>query len=460
MTVAAEWMTTSLAARAARPSSSRPRPSCPTSPAHGPDPAGHLGGEAVAELGAEAVEAVVPDDLAGQSGRGIGPPARADQTMTSASGTQRRMRSTSAVPRNPVAPVTKKRLARRSRPMGTGIVYHPVAESVYHLVSETRQALPAGPVPGPGRVRAPAVRRAVARRRRDRRAAARASAGRRPPSTSDRILDAALASFATRGYDATSLDALAKGLEMTKQTILYWFPSKDAVLEAVIARSAADLSDALETALRSAGAGWVRVEAVVRSVFRLAARRPELLGSAAGGIEAGPPAATQMTLALEPLVRRASSFLEAEMDAGTCAGTTPPAPPGHLLHGDRHGHRGRGAAGLGRGAHRPLAGAPAQPTCWRCCARRWSSPKASRPRGLSGWRVGRSAPIRPASPLLAGCRLGRVALVGRRGLAVGGLAVRRSPPACAPGGEGGSRLLWPPSWRWACRTSGSGRPAA
>src|SRR5579862_5629480 len=80
-------------------------------------------------------------------------------------------------------------------------------------------------------------------------------------STSERILNAALISFAARGYDATSLDALAKGLELTKQSILYWFPSKDAVLEAVITRSAADLSDALETALCRAGPGWVRVEA-------------------------------------------------------------------------------------------------------------------------------------------------------------------------------------------------------
>jgi len=74
-----------------------------------------------------------------------------------------------------------------------------------------------------------------------------------PPTTSDRILDAALASFAARGYEATSLDALAKGLELTKQSILYWFPSKDAVLEAVIARSATDLSHALESALQPAG---------------------------------------------------------------------------------------------------------------------------------------------------------------------------------------------------------------
>jgi AcrR family transcriptional regulator len=135
-------------------------------------------------------------------------------------------------------------------------------------------------------------------------------------STKDRILDAALTSFASRGYEATSLDAVAKGLEVTKQTILYWFPSKDVLLEAVIARSAADLSAALETALRHAGAGWDRIEAVVRSVFRLAARQPELLGLLREVGRLGPPAATQMTLALEPLVQRASAFLEAEMDAG------------------------------------------------------------------------------------------------------------------------------------------------
>ena len=126
-----------------------------------------------------------------------------------------------------------------------------------------------------------------------------------------------MASFASRGYEATSLDSVAKGLELTKQTILYWFPSKDALLEAVIARSAEELSGALESALAGAGQGWGRVEAVVRSVFRLASRRPELLGLLREVGRLGPPAATQMTLALDPLVQRASVFLEAEMDAGT-----------------------------------------------------------------------------------------------------------------------------------------------
>jgi TetR/AcrR family transcriptional regulator len=135
-------------------------------------------------------------------------------------------------------------------------------------------------------------------------------------STPDRILDAALASFGTRGYEATSLDALAGELDLTKQTILYWFPSKEALLEAVIARSAEELAVAMQAALDDAGASWDRVEAVVRSVFRLAARRPELLGLVREVARLGPPAATQMTLALSPLVQRASGFLKAEMDAG------------------------------------------------------------------------------------------------------------------------------------------------
>jgi AcrR family transcriptional regulator len=139
---------------------------------------------------------------------------------------------------------------------------------------------------------------------------------RRTGATADRILDAALVSFGSRGYEATSLDALADSLGMRKQSILYWFSSKDALLEALIDRSAAELARALEESLARAGTGWARIEAVVRSVFRLAARRPELLGLVREVGRLGPPAATRLMLALDPLVARASAFLQAEMDAG------------------------------------------------------------------------------------------------------------------------------------------------
>ena len=122
-----------------------------------------------------------------------------------------------------------------------------------------------------------------------------------PAGTAERILRAALASFADRGYRETSLDALAVSLHVRKQTILYWFPSKEALLEA---------------SLEGAGGGWAKVEAVVRSVFRLSARRPEILGLVRETGRIGPPASTRFLTALRPLAERAAAFFEDEMDAG------------------------------------------------------------------------------------------------------------------------------------------------
>jgi AcrR family transcriptional regulator len=135
-------------------------------------------------------------------------------------------------------------------------------------------------------------------------------------ATRERILDAALASFGRRGYEATSLDKLAAALGLTKQTILHHFGSKDRLLDAVLDRSATELADVLEAALATAGPGFERVEALVRAVFRLAARRPELLGLLREVSRLGPPATDRLMGALDPLVDRARAFLEAEMDAG------------------------------------------------------------------------------------------------------------------------------------------------
>ena len=137
-----------------------------------------------------------------------------------------------------------------------------------------------------------------------------------PSSTRDRSLDAALASFAARGYEATSLDDIAREVGVSKQAVLYYFPSKAALLDAVVDRSAAELAGALEAALERAGEGWDRVEAVVRSVFRLALRRPELLGLLREVSRLGPPAAPRLMAALDPLVQRAREFLEREMAQG------------------------------------------------------------------------------------------------------------------------------------------------
>ena len=130
------------------------------------------------------------------------------------------------------------------------------------------------------------------------------------------MLTEALASFGSRGFEATSLDQIAAELGIRKQTILYYYPSKAELLDAVIDHSSADLAAVLEEALADAGPGWARVEAIIRSVFRLALRRPELLGLLREVSRLGPPAATRLSDNLDPLVTRAREFLEAEMAAG------------------------------------------------------------------------------------------------------------------------------------------------
>ncbi len=138
----------------------------------------------------------------------------------------------------------------------------------------------------------------------------------RGAETRDRILDAALSSFGTIGYDGTSLDDLANGLGVRKQTILYHFVSKRGLLGAVVDRSAADLNAALLEVLDGEATDWERVEALVRSVFRVALEQPLLMGLLREVSRPGSPAAPRLKGAMGPLMDRAQAWMEREMDAG------------------------------------------------------------------------------------------------------------------------------------------------
>jgi len=135
-------------------------------------------------------------------------------------------------------------------------------------------------------------------------------------STRDRILDAALRAYGTDGFAATSLDALADELGIRKQTILYWFPSKQALFEAVIDLAALDLVDVFESETSRGLSGLDQVEAIVRRVFRLAVRRPELLGLVREVTRPGSLSVDRMAEKVAPTFDRARDFLLREMDAG------------------------------------------------------------------------------------------------------------------------------------------------
>ena len=137
-------------------------------------------------------------------------------------------------------------------------------------------------------------------------------------STKDRILDAALQSFGTVGVDRTSLDALARELDLTKQAILYWYPSKEVLLDAVIDFCAGELQTRFARALHGSpdAQGFDRVEIIVRTAFRLAARHPAMLGLMREVNRIGPPTSARLTESVTPLLAAAAAWLDHEMDAG------------------------------------------------------------------------------------------------------------------------------------------------
>ncbi|MEK7422738.1 MAG: TetR/AcrR family transcriptional regulator [Actinomycetota bacterium] len=137
------------------------------------------------------------------------------------------------------------------------------------------------------------------------------------PSTRDRILTSATDLFGLRGVDAVSLDLIATDVGVAKQTLLYWFPSKDELLEGVLAQAAAELVLVIDAALRSApDEPLERLDAVVRAVFRPAVRRPALLGLIREVSRLPTGVAEQLTGRVQPLAQRAHAYLQAEMNAG------------------------------------------------------------------------------------------------------------------------------------------------
>ena len=131
------------------------------------------------------------------------------------------------------------------------------------------------------------------------------------------ILEASVDLFGSRGFAATSLDDIAGRVGVAKQTLLYWFPSKDELLDAVLEQTALELAAVIEAAVRAApDAPLARIDAVVKAVFRPAVRRPALLGLVREVSRLSPTHAERLTSQVQPFVRRAIDYLREQMDAG------------------------------------------------------------------------------------------------------------------------------------------------
>jgi AcrR family transcriptional regulator len=136
------------------------------------------------------------------------------------------------------------------------------------------------------------------------------------PSTRERLLTSALSSFAARGYEATSLDEVATDAGVRKQTLLYYYGSKEVLLGAVIERTIGELAAAVR---QSVARRRDRTGAVVDSLFRVGAQRPELLDLLREALRLGPPASTRLREEVEPLVDELTGVVSREEVFGAAA---------------------------------------------------------------------------------------------------------------------------------------------
>jgi TetR/AcrR family transcriptional regulator len=130
------------------------------------------------------------------------------------------------------------------------------------------------------------------------------------------LVEEAIRQFGREGYHGASLDQIATAVGVRKQTLLYYFPNKEALLEACISAAGARLASDIAAALEGKESYWDRAEAVIHAVFGLADGWPEFPMFIREAGRLSPDAFERFAQVIDPLRRRAMDFLQTGMDSG------------------------------------------------------------------------------------------------------------------------------------------------
>ena len=135
-------------------------------------------------------------------------------------------------------------------------------------------------------------------------------------ATKGRLTDEAVRHFGKRGYEGTSLDQVASAAGVRKQTLLYYFPTKEALLEACMAEVSTRVAATLSEALAAQESNAQKAETVIRAVFGLAGEWPEFPQFIREAGRMSPEVIQRFAQGLEPLRLRAIGFLKNAMSEG------------------------------------------------------------------------------------------------------------------------------------------------
>ncbi len=81
------------------------------------------------------------------------------------------------------------------------------------------------------------------------------------------LIEEAIRAFGREGYSGASLDQIATAVGIRKQTLLYYFPTKDALLEACLQAAGERVAQEIASALEGKDTYWDKAEAVIHAVF-------------------------------------------------------------------------------------------------------------------------------------------------------------------------------------------------
>lgn len=95
------------------------------------------------------------------------------------------------------------------------------------------------------------------------------------PDIREQILRAATRLFAARGFDGTALQEIADAVGIRKASLLYHFPSKDALRGAVLDQMLAHWKGTLPRVLRAASTGEDQFDGVLREMLDFFAEEPD-----------------------------------------------------------------------------------------------------------------------------------------------------------------------------------------
>lgn len=137
-------------------------------------------------------------------------------------------------------------------------------------------------------------------------------------STRDQILDEALACFAQRGYDGTSLNDIAAGVGIRRPSLLHHFPNKETLYGDVFERLMSEWLERLDVAVNTDAQGWDKAESILRACLDLFSETPDYVRimrreALDGGVHLG----IDLSGILRPFFDRAAQYLENEMSKGT-----------------------------------------------------------------------------------------------------------------------------------------------